>query len=376
MSLPYIGPAAARDAIYGVGGIDAATVLNFDNQNGITPEAMITRAAAAIGTANEALVNKWSPFLFFTYEQTVRYREGGSSRKTPLGTEFVPGDGVRGQRNGHMLPINPHKDGLAWSQMYLKTAYDSQVDADIQELVDSWYLRVDSDMVNRLFSNHELPVGGGYSAGWANPDAANTSYVPPAYGAHTFDNTHTHYQYKDGAANASNFKAELNKAVKNLREHGIGGRLVALVSDADVDAWVGVSGFVEMMPGDFRYVTGGTEALQVTDGEFSGMAGERFGYVNTTRGVVELRYMEQVPTGYFWVGRSYGTNNPNNALAVRLYPNDAFGLRPAVMVSRSMTPQIETIEVTAFHGVGVNKRLNGVAAYIKTGASAYVWTDV
>jgi hypothetical protein len=374
MTLPYIGPASARDAIFDVGGIDAANVVNFQNQNGLDPSAVITRAAAALGAANEVLMRRWGPFLYLTRSATVEYREGGGGRKTPHATDFTDGDGVRGVRNGHMLPLYHYADTLAWSQAYLMTAYESQVDADIQEMVDSWFLRVDADMVNRLFSAAETPVGNGYSAGWADGSASNVPYIPPATGSQTFDSNHTHYLYEANSVTAARLKAELVAAVKTVREHAIAGRLTALVSDADVDTWTSVNGFVELVPEDIHRAGDATTAAAT--GEFEGMAGERFGYVNTGRGYVELRYLEQIPTGYLWAGRSYGENNPKNPLAVRLMPNRDFGMRPEVVVTPTLTPRIETVSADAWYGVGVNNRVNGAVSYVAAGLSDYEWTTV
>ena len=102
------------------------------------------------------------------------------------------------------------------------------------------------------------------------------------------------------------------------------------------------------------------------------MPGELFGYLNVNRGVAEVRYYERIPTGYCFLSKSFGANNPNNGLALRLHPTTPVGLAPAMEITNTLPARMKSIQLQATHGVGVNKRLNGVAGYFASGAGAYV----
>lgn len=366
-----LGPRQALDLIYNVGGIDAATVLNWQNRNGINPEQVINRLAAAVGSVNQFVITRYGGVSFFTTDLMARYRQGDTgARKTPVKTEGATQDPIRSSETGHMLPLRTFEDTLGWTAEYLEGAYDSQIEADLALLSESFINRADYDILNRMFSNANESVGGGYSVPWAIGDDGTVPYIPPQSGATAFDTTHTHFIYKDGA-NAAKFLESLNEAIVHLRHHGITGRLLAFVSEADVNTWGAVEGFVKLQPAGMTVVTGGSSEVQIISGETEGVPGTLMGYVTTLRGVVELRYLENIPTSYYFLTRSYGQNNPQNGIAIRLYPGRPFGLIPDVIVTQHLQPKMKAITAEARHGVGINKRLNGVAGRVATGIVSY-----
>jgi hypothetical protein len=194
--------------------------------------------------------------------------------------------------------------------------------------------------------------------------------VPPQYQAQPFDSSHTHFQWVAGNT-AADFKSLLDKMVTEMRHHGIRGDLVCLTSESDVETWAAVQGFVKLQPEGINIIGANNERIEIVRGKFEGIPGETFGWVNTLKGVVELKYLENIPTGYAFQTRSYGVNNPQNGVAIRLYPDQGFGLRPEPMVTRTLTPKLESIDFDAMHGVGINKRLNGVVGQVATGISQY-----
>lgn len=371
--LNTLGPRAAVDLLQSYAGVDFSRVLNFQNRNGLTGQTILQQAFAAIGGVNEALVSRYANMLYVTTSDTVMYRQGEGQRlKTPKKTEFAVGDGVRGAQTGHMLPLTDYEDLLQWGPMWLRDARQVDVDTDLQLVVEKWQNRVEDDLWERVFANTEQPQGAGYSVGWAIGSGVNVPYVPPPYGGTTFTGSHTHYLYQAGTSSANVFTL-VDNMVKEMRHHGHGGNLLAFVSGADVDVYAGMTKFVALQPSGFTIIPGsGAASVQVASGTPTGMPGELFGYLNTTRGIVELRYYERIPSGYLFITKSYGANNPNNGLAIRLHPDVPFGLTPLLMLTRTITPEMELIQLRATHGVGINKRLNGAVGYFATSASAYV----
>lgn len=368
-----LGPRAAYDLLLGVNGIDPSRVLNFQMRQGLTPQGVLQDAASAIGAVNTAIIARWGGMLYSTEDLFARYRQGENvASKTPKKAEFVPADAVRSDTTGHMLPMGEYEDALGWTEQYLRDAYQSQIDSDLELISERWYLRAEGDIVARILRPTENPIGTGYDVPWAIGNSANAPYIPSARDGKPFTDAHTHFLFENGV-NSATALTLANKMMGHLREHGFRGRLQLLVSEADVDTWAGVSKFVGLQPSGMVIIPGnGAATQQVITGETEGMPGELFGYLNLSRGVAELRYYEAFPAHYAFMTKSFGVNNPNNGVALRLHPSMPFGLRPDLRIVYSTNPEIQSIALKAMHGVGVNRRLNGVAGYFNTGAVAYV----
>lgn len=370
-----IGPRLAADLIFPVGGMDATRILNFQNRNGLTPEQIVAKAAGAIGGANEAVMARWGGVSYITEDTFARYRAGvgGTARKTPKKTESTQTDPVQGILSGHMLPIQDYEDALMWDWQYLRDAYEAQIDTDVQEVADAFRYRCEVDFLNRIMSNAENAIGGGYDVPWAIGTGTNVNFIPPPYQAYQFTSSHTHFVPNSGSDAAARLTV-LTTMIQELRHHGISGTLALFVSVNDVANWAAVTGFVEINPQNIQVVTGGSAAVRFVTGELNGVPGELFGFFKTNFGVVEVRYLEIMPTNYCWMTRPYGENNVNNGIALRVHPTQPFGMAPDVQVTSSVMPQLKGINLKATHGVGVNRRVNGVAGMV--GNATYSWTNL
>jgi hypothetical protein len=368
-----LGPRAAVDLVYEVGGLDSDRILSWANRNGLTPQEIVGILAGGVGDVNNYLVNTWSGYFFITTADHMKYRQGALASKTPVSTEFDTADPIRGAETGHMLPMKRFKDYLAWTHEYLQDAYRSQIETDVEQVAERWLNRFESDIVTRVLTDTENAEGGGYDVGWAVGTGDNVNFIPPAFAGQEFTSSHIHYNYADGV-NAAAAKVLIDLMLANMREHGFEGNLQLQVSTADVDVWAGMTGFVEIAPPSQTIIAvpSGSE-IRTISGNASGIPGELFGYYKSkTRGVVELRSFYRIPTKYAWLTKSFGQNNPQNGVALRVHPNQPFGLAPMPEIDRSLQPRIAGIRLDGQHGVGVNRRLNGVAGYFNTGASAYV----
>lgn len=377
ISESILGPNAAVQLALPTG-VDGASVLNFQLRSGLTAAQLVAQVAAAIGVANQEVADMFAGMYSITQQPYANYIAGtGTRSKTPEKAEFVRGRGVRGAESGNMLPLNRFAEALEWTAEWLLDARQTQLDADVTEIVENWRARVLDDILTRMFSSAENAIGTGYDVPWAIGTGTNVNYTPPQNkGKNTpFASSHTHFQYANGAVSATTVKAMLKTLSGELRHHGHTGRLVALVSDADVDYYIAMGAeFVKLQPTGFTVVAGNTSApVNITNGEVQGVPGELFGYYHGPLGVVELRYHDRVPTGYQFVTKPYGVNDVRNGLALRVHPSFGFGLRLDPKGNGSIAnPMLEYIDVEAMHGVGVNNRTNGAAGYIASGASAYV----
>jgi hypothetical protein len=356
-----IGPRAAVDLSL-PSGVDGNVILQHQMADNRSVGQLIAELASALGAVNEELFSKFSGLVHLTDSPVAFYSAGvgGSLQETPKRAEFSDANAVRGADAGHMLPLENFQDALAWSWLYLRGKRASQVSADIRVIVERWRGRVIGDVFRRIFTDTELAIGTGYSVPWAKTAASgNVDYIPPGYGQYEFDGTHTHFLANANSA-SSDFDTAIEAAILHLRHHGITGQLSLMCSDADIAKFAGITGkFVKIVPSGVQTVGGSSSApVHVTTGEMQGMLGERFGLYLSDRGpTVNLYGDERVPAGYFALYKSYGANNPNNPLAIRVYPETGFGLTMDPKGNASLTnPTLEKVLVNGTHGVGVNRR--------------------
>ncbi len=369
--MAVIGPRTAIDLALPPG-VDGSRILAFQMRGGKTAQQVIAEAAAMIGTVNEKIMARWRAVSFLTPLDHSIYRQGDDASETPIKVEGKQADGVRSDILGHMLPITDYEDATAWTPIYLRDAWDAQVEADLTLIGERWENRVDNRLLRRIFNPLPVAIGdSGYAVPWAI-GSGTAAYIPPATsGFSAFDSSHTHFLTQTGTWNAATAALMLNAMVLHLLHHGITGRLTAEVSGADVAIYQGITGgkFVELLPAGMSIVTGGSNAIAVATGEADGAPGEIFGYFRSSHGpVVELRAMHKIPTQYAWMTKSYGANNIKNALAIREHPAKGFGMVADPQVTTSINPELDKVLFKAVHGEGVNNRLNGVVAQATSGS--------
>lgn len=372
--MAVLGPRALIDIALPTG-VDAGRVFAFQMEAGVTAEEVISMAATMIGDANTLLAQRYGGVVARTARAFARYRQGaGTATMTPLAAEFAGADPIRGEQIGSMLPRNDFQDALGWSRKFLERADNELLRFDVMEIRDRWINRVDFDVVRRLLSSAENQIGGaGYDVPWVNGTSGNVDFIPPQWRGKSFTNAHTHFIRVNAAISTTNTATTLDTMAKHLSEHGHTGRKFAIVSETDLDLYTGITNgrFVALIPGEFRLTAGNSAAPALSAaGEIQGVPGELFGFYNSASGVVELHYHERFPTGYLWMGKSYGDNHPDNPLALR-EDKKGFGLQVIPQLDRSMVPQLDKLNFEATHGVGVNDRTNGVAAQVASGGTSY-----
>lgn len=361
-------------------GVDANALLRFEMQDGMTAEDVIGYAANEIGRINQELLQQYGGLITVTQRPSARYRQGDGDRTmTPRATEFAEPDPVRGDKIGHMLIIDDYHDANAWSNKYLKRAVREDVRDDIMEVIDRWRNRVDYEVISRALSSTEYAVGSaGYSPGWAIGSGSSLNYIPPQWRGYTHSSSHSHYLRTNASMSSSNTATMLKNMAKELAHHGHTGRKVALVSEADLDIYLGLEGksLVVYKPTEFVLHAGASDVTTIS-GELQGIPGELFAYYQTSYGIVELRYHERIPSGYIFMSKSYGVNASQNGLAIRTDPHiGGFGLYLNPQLSQSLVPSLEQLKFEATHGLNVNDRTNGVAAQIASGGTSYETPDI
>jgi len=370
-----LGPRAAVDAVGLPTGLDGSRIFAFQMRNRKTVGQVVAETAAAIGVVNQQINAKFGAFMYFTDSPYAYYQAGtgGGRRETPIKVEFSQAKGVRSAEGGHMLPLVDFEDALAWSQLYLRDARDAQLSSDVNLIVESWRNRVNGDFYRRILTDNENVIGGGYDVPWAIGTGVSVPYIPQQYGTYAHDDTHTHFLATANTA-SSDYNTQLETAIEHLIHHGMMGPFTLLTSRADVLKYDIAKKFVRLLPNGVQAVGGNSDSpVLVSQQDLTGAPGEVFGYFISNLGtVVILRNDPFIPTGYAWLGKSFGMNNPMNPVALRVHPDTAFGLRLDPKGNGSLTnPELEKILVMGTHGVGVNNRLGGVAMHWGNAS----WTD-
>ena len=371
-----LGPRALIDNALPTG-VDASYIMNFEMQEEMTPQEVISMASTVIGEANEYLMNTYGGLVYVTERNHARYSQGGGARRmTPLGSEFVEEDGYISENVGHMLFLNDYKDATPWSRDYLERAIREDLRADIVMKRDDWINRIDYDVITAMFRSSEIAVGGaGYSTPWAIGTGMNVNYIPPQWMSNPFDSTHTHFLRVNASATDTNTISTLEAMAVHLAHHGFTGRKIAYVGDTLADLLTASTNVkvIRFIPPEATLTAGSTSAPVLTArGILEGVPGEVICMVQTKAGMVEVRRHDRIPTNYVWMGKSFGRDNERNPLAIRVYPGKGFGLTVNPQVDRSINPTIDKVLFKGTHGVNVNDRLNGVAAQIATGGTTYV----
>lgn len=373
--MAILGPSSLLDIALPPG-VDGNVIFKFQMQEGLTVQEVIALATTVIGEANEQVVTRYGSLISITESMYAVYRQGsGGRRVTPTKAEFAKADPVRSDKIGHMLPRWDYEDATGWDSEYLRRANREMLRRDLLEIRDGWVNRVDLDVLTRMFSREEVVISStAWSPGWAIGTGTNLNYIPPQWRSYKHNSTHTHYIRVNAAISSANAATTLDSMAKHLAHHGHSGRKVAIVSEEDLSIYQGISSekYANMLNPEFRYVGGNSNSpVAYMPEELEGIPGEVFGAFASAYGTVYLSYHEGVPSGFLWMGKSYGVDNPQNPLAIRAEPGYGFGMKVEPMLRQTLTPALDSIHFPATHGVGVNDRTAGVAAQIATGGTSY-----
>lgn len=267
-------------------------------------------------------------------------------------TEYGVPDPKRGKTSGHMLPIKKYDRSLGWTQMYLREARRTKLDADIRSLVVDARNLWQRNILTRFFKMEGEKVGttANASVPFADGGATDSTYVPPqSPDGETFSASHDHFLRQD-AINLTNVTA----AIEHLQEHGHAGPFDIIAARADAASWATLVKNPEWAGIVYRAATDRAAIADIT---------EYFGYIETDYGIARVWLTPRVPSGFYGAFKDYGPGDPRNPLRIRINPNWGFGfnLVPGMYVN---APVQMLLAYTEF-GVGVGEdRTNGVCVKI------------
>lgn len=335
-------------------GWDAAELRNRALADGTSYLELIRDIEDALAVANGQLFSGWDEnLLSITDDSTVEYRQGttnGFRRRT----EYSQPDVERADTTGHMLPDVSYDRAMGWTMMFLEKARRSQLDADIQALIEDQRNLFGKAPLERLFKMEEetgkvYGLGAGYSVPFADGGAGVIAFTPPSVPTRggTFASTHNHFLRLNGIT-----QANVETAVNHLWEHGHDGPFILLASEADVASWTNTTNVTGYKPR-------AADGVQYGIGTSLAMVGDDYiGVITTNHGTVYVRLSGRVPTGYWAVFKSYGRLDPRNP--IRVYRNPMFGLGTRLAVGvMSLYPLAGAVAISHL-GVGIADRTSAV----------------
>lgn len=350
-------------------GWDAGEIALHQMKDGVTYEQVIAEISVALSVANASLTSGlWGSIAAPTDEPTVEYPTGeiGSMQRH---TEYAQPDPIRGEMEGHMLPLIAYDQKLGFTWDYLRNARSTQVSNSIARGIQTAQNTYRTAVLGRLLkrgddSGRASGLGAtGLSAGFATA-AANTGvdYTPPSWRGNIFDSDHEHYVAVSGGWSVDVFK----DAKQELREHGHEPTYVMLISPTDEDTVRGLTGFYSV---ESQLVTLGNDTSRARllgnddgNGHYIGAIEDFAVYV-----------VSGMPTNYGFGYKSYGQNVSLNPLAVRV-PKGESAPRIRLITdpagSKGVFPLQNAILFFEF-GVGVNSRTNGTARKVDNAT----WSD-
>lgn len=364
-----LGPLTLQNKALPVG-VDGARVAQWMMRDGVTYGEFVNRVALALGAANQALLDKWGWIFNVTDEIMMEYPNGGAIAPMTELTDIDKHPLVHGTTIGHMLPLKFYGEavGITWRQA--RDIRSVQIQAAITEIVNRGIWRFEQTLLRRFFLNTEEAIGAaGYSVPFVRGTGGNVDFAPPAYDGVAFDTSHDHF-IGYNLSTPLTMQAVLDGLAATLAEHGHMAPFTALVSRADIALFTALTNFVTIVD----------NAVQIID-RGSGTTGSQFfargtrdlasiGYYQSPVGLIELIATNRLPTGHVGMTKSYGTNNPRNALAIRVHPDQGFGFFIVTKTSENLDWPVEQVDVGLEFGTGVGMdRTNGAVGFLVAGGS-------
>lgn len=350
-------------------GVDGARMAQWAMREGVTYEQFANQVSMALAEANRSLMDKWSWLFYLTTEMMIEYPNGGSV--TPM-TELTDIDNpapIRGSTIGHMIDLNYYGEAVGGTWRYFRDTRMAQIQANISAIVNRGIWRFEQKLLNRFFDSDEVAIGAaGYNVPFVHSTGGSVDFQPTAYDGSTFATTHDHF-IGYNASTPKTMADVLEGLVLTLAEHGHMPPYTALVSRADAALFGALANKVVMVDAGAQIIRGG-----LTSGPQYYANGTQtiddIGLYQSSLGVIRLVASARIPTGYVGLTKSYGNNDPRNALYVRVHPQGGFGFGIIPSPSRDRYFPIQQIDVDLEFGVGVGRdRTNGAVGFLVAGGS-------
>lgn len=359
-------------------GLDGGRLAIWRLREGRTYADVRNDIANALDGVNEEVLTAWSDVVTITPNDFFEYPNGGSVLAMDILSDLSRPESVKGKIAGHMIDLTRKGRSIGGSEIYFRDARESTILAALRDLVQAGRDRLEQDILTRAMSTTENLLNvSGYDVPFVNGNPTNGGplYVPPKWNGKVFDEHHTHYLGFDSAASpAKTFDDVLTGLAQTLNEHGHNAPYVCYIAEADVPTYRTLQFYIkplnqQIMLVDRGGLTSGNTFFEQGELEAMPAVGGRYiGAYDSAYGEVKLRATARIPTGYAFMYKSYGTNDPRNPIAVRIHPDVGFGFRIKEVPSFDTTWPVKQIDVEIEYGVSCgNNRTIGAAGYLVSG---------
>lgn len=351
-------------------GWDATRITEWTTKDGITYGELANQLALALGDFNQEMVTDWGWLFSLTEELAMEYEQGGSVTVLPVITDVDKPEAIHGTTIGHMINLHVFGQGIGGTRRYFRDSRSAKINAAIATLVRRGRWRFETQLLTRWFTNTENLIGAaGYDVPFVRGTGGVVDYAPPAFDGEAFTTAHDHYLGVDSSGALTEADV-LNQLAETLQEHGFVPPFTAMVSRADVAAYMALTGFVEVVDPIISMIDRGGE----TSGNQFYATGSRafglLGYFQGEYGLVEVRFTNRVPTLYAGMCKTFGNLAAQNPLAVRVHPDVGFGAYVVPETTPDDDYPVKQLDVEMEFGIGVGMdRANGAAAYYVSGGA-------
>lgn len=352
-------------------GLDGTRLAQWRLRDGRSYDQVRADIAASFDGVNRTLLARWGDLISVTFDDHFEYPDGGAQSDMIDITDLDRIEPKRGSTKGHMIDLRVKGDGIGGTHRFFRDARESVLTATIQDIVQRGTNTFEKAVLTRALTTTANALGSsGYDLPFANASSGVT-WTPPAYGGQTFLSSHTHYVgYDSDSLNAAD---ALDGSAKHISEHGYAGPYTAYVAEADVATYRGLTNYVRPNGGSNIVIvdrggqTSGSNFFSANTLESATPeAGGRYiGDYDSPYGRVRLLATYRIPTGYHFMYKSFGMNDPRNPIAVRVHPDVGFGFYLKEIPSNDTTWPVKQIDVEIEYGISVGRnRLIGAAGFL------------
>lgn len=327
--------------------VDATYLRGLQTRSGLQFADLAGRLDAGMAMVNAGVDPVLS--LLLAPPTTQEYAQGGRTSRmvATKKSQYTLARPQQVERIANMLPIDEYEIALGFTEDGLMEMSLDDFQAQVDGMVAGWDMLHRAEVLSRLFSDAEVPVGLGTTS--TSPGFAGSGTGSNVFTGLYPDNTalpggYSHY-YRDTTAN---FIA----TVKSMRDRLLKWHMGPF-------NFIGSAARVAALVADAGFISAGSPLVRVGDATAEALVD-----ADTYLGVFDKdirvhKSINDFTTDQWSVFKSYGPLNPRNALIWRYDPLRGVD---AYVRSRELFPLAEAVSLQKF-GVGVNDRTAATLGY-------------
>lgn len=239
--------------------VDAAYLRGLQLRSGLSFADFAARLDAAIGAVNQGVDPLAAALL--SAPTTSEFARGGKTgtMKAQKASEFTMSRAQQVERSAHMLAIDELSIDLGFTRDGIEEISLDDFQAQVDALREALERALRADILFRLFSDTEIPVGKGTTAtspGFAGSGTGGNAFAGTYPDGTSLPGGYSHY-YRDTSAN----RAAVVKTARNRLRKWARGPFNLIGSQTSIDALAALGDFVYAGSDLIRLGSGTSEAV-------------------------------------------------------------------------------------------------------------------